>query len=633
MKNIFRAACLLLITLSVLAGSYFHVLDSYELPTLDLRFRLRPHIPTTDKVALIEIGDDTIARIGRFPFDRSYHAALVKALSEAGAKAIVFDLFFSEPQKSDAEFEEAVKKAGNVYFPLVFELEGKNASGLQCARVQAAENLKEFATSAKGLGHINVVPDIDGKYRRVPAYIRYKDSAYPYLPLKLACDYLGISQDKVKIVPGRYIDLGAGIRVPLDEHSLMLVNFSGGWGKSYKHYSYVDILQSYLADKIGEKPNVNLADLKDKVCIVGLTALGTVDLHPTPFDSLYPAVGMHAETFNSIVQNKFVMRLSRAANLAILIALCVLVAVSVLLTKPLRGAFILFSVIALYVLGCMLIFNAYGVWVDMLYPLLVVAVLHITVTLYKYVREWKTRLIMENELGIAKKIQESFLPKQMPSVPGIEVSVAMFTARQVGGDLYDFVAFDDGRLGVMIGDVSGKGVPAALFMAMAVGSFRSLAVPAAITSDVLANLNTKLVKETVSNLFVTMFYMVFDMKTGEVGYGNGGHLPVLYLPKDGAAQFLDVKEGAPLGLMDGAYSNDKIKFYKGDTFILYTDGVTEAMNARSDMYGKERLEAVAVKNRLLDPRQLVDAIEKDVRKFEPKNQQHDDITILVVKII
>jgi sigma-B regulation protein RsbU (phosphoserine phosphatase) len=239
---------------------------------------------------------------------------------------------------------------------------------------------------------------------------------------------------------------------------------------------------------------------------------------------------------------------------------------------------------------------------------------------------------MENELGIAKKIQESFLPKSAPAVGGVEVSACMFTARQVGGDLYDFTVFDENRFGIMAGDVSGKGVPAALFMAMVVGSFRTFALPDAKPEEVLERLNAKLCKDSATNLFVTVFYSIFDMKAKTFTYGNGGHLPVLYLPKAGATQFLDVKEGAPLGLMEGIYSGGEIKFDNGDTFIFYTDGVTEAMNQKSDMYGKERLQAVAEKSRALSAEKLAAAIEKDVRRFEPKSQQHDDITIIVVKI-
>jgi CHASE2 domain-containing sensor protein len=618
---------------AVLAGSYLHVADPYELETLDLRFRLRPPIPVTDKAVIVEIGDDTIARLGRFPFDRSYHTLLVKALSDAGAKAIVFDLFFSEEAASDAGFADAVAKAGNVYLPLAFELKQRSRGPPESA-AYAAKNLDSLNRAARGTGHINVVPDLDGKYRRVPAFIRHEGALYPYLALKVACDSLGIPLDDSRIEPGRRAGIGRGIDVPLDENSLILVNYSGPWGASYGHYSYADILQSYLAKLGGGRPNIDLSVFKGKACFIGLTAVGTVDLHPNPFDTLYPAVGMHAEVFNSVVNKAFMRRAPRWANMAVLLFLMALVSALVLRTKPRRALFILFSVVSIYALGAAIVFNRWGIWLDIIYPALVIVLLYLSLTLYKYVREWKHRLLIENELDIARKIQESFLPGSAPSIEGVEVAARIYTARQVGGDLYDFVTFGHGsrKFGVMIGDVSGKGVPAALFMAMAVGAFRSFASAGTAAEKVLEGLNRKLSRESASNLFVTMFYMIFDAAAGSASFGSAGHLPVLKLGAAGRAQFLDVSQGAPLGLIEGEYSGGEVGFERGDTFIFYTDGITEAMDQKSEMYGKERLEAVAVKNRLLGASGIADAIEKDVRKFEPKSRQHDDMTVIVVKI-
>jgi sigma-B regulation protein RsbU (phosphoserine phosphatase) len=265
--------------------------------------------------------------------------------------------------------------------------------------------------------------------------------------------------------------------------------------------------------------------------------------------------------------------------------------------------------------------------------LFIAAVLYVSVTLYKYVTEWKKRLMLERELDIAKKIQESFLPKTLPQLSEMDIAAVMFTARQVGGDLYDFVEFQDGRIGIMIGDVSGKGVPASLFMAMVTGAFKTFALPESKPEEVLSNLNRKLMRESSSNLFVTVFYSIFDIKDKVMLYGNGGHLPVLHLPKEGALEFLDVEEGAPLGLMEGRYSGRQLKVSEGDIFVFYTDGLTEATNAKREMYEKDRLSAVVKENKRSPSKVILAAIEKDVRRFEPKAKQHDDITIIVVKII
>ena len=619
--------------LSILSISYFHLMDNYELKTLDFRYSLRSHIPTTDKVVLVEIGEDSIEKLGRFPFARTYHALLIKALSESGAKAIVFDIFFSEPEKGDQELEDIMRKAGNVYLPYVFNIDTKPLLNVPTASGYIARNLERFNSVTKAEGHINISPDIDGKYRRVPLYVKYNGSFYPYLSFLMGCDYLGIKEKDVRIVPGRYVACGPDMKIPLDEHSNMIINFTGGWAQVYKHYSYIDILQSYLTGISGQKPILDLSAFKDKVCIVGLTAAGTVDLHPTPFETLYPGMGVHAEIFNSMVNRTFITRASRAWNILILITLGLLVSLLTMKLRPLKALFMLVTIIFFFVYAAIALFNLLGVWVDLLYPVLIASLSYISLTLYKYVGEWKKRLLMDNELAIAKKIQQSFLPKRLPAHSGVEIAADMFTARQVGGDLYDFIEFDSDRLGVMIGDVSGKGVPASLFMAMVTGEFKFFVKPDSKPQETLFNLNSTLVRESPSTLFVTMFYGILDLKNKVMAYANGGHLPLIYAGPDKGLKFLDVDEGTPLGLMEGPYTGGAVTFDKDDVFVFYTDGITEAMNEKAQMYGTERLASLVESNKNLSSRDLLDAIEKDVRKFEPASKQHDDMTLIVIKII
>lgn len=622
--------------LSIGAVSYLRFLDSYELEALDLRFLARSHISKpvmTDKVVIIEIGEDSIKRLGRFPFDRSYHAILIKALKEFEASKIVFDIFFSEPQEHDRDMEEAMRAAGNVYLPFAFEIDTGKKAKITSSSDYLARCLENLALLSRGIGHINIIPDIDGKFRRVPLYIRHGNAFYPYISFLVACDYLNIPEKDVKMLPGEYLLCGQDLKIPLDENSNMIINFSGRWNKIYKHYSYADVLQSYFSHVSGQSPNLKIGDFKDKVCIIGLTASGTGDLHPNPFEALYPGVGIHAEVFNSMLNKIFISRLSKKANLAILAILGILIAIATLKAKPIKGLLVLISSIFVFAVCAVLLFSFYGVWIDMIYPILIMALLYSALTLYKYVVEWKRRLVMESELEIAKKIQESFLPKAVPGVTGIDIARTMFTARQVGGDLYDFVELGPDRFGLAVGDVSGKGVPASLFMAMTVGAFRSFAVPGARPEDVLASLNTKLVKESSSNLFVTIFYSIFDIKRKTMVYANGGHLPVLHFGSGREAESLDVEDGAPLGLMDGPYSAGEIVFSEGDIFIFFTDGVTEAMNERRELYGKERLVSIVGKKRGGTSQEILEAIDKDIKKFEPRSRQHDDITIIVVRIV
>jgi len=634
-KSINRVLVALSLTLVIIAGlaaSYFRLFEHYELGALDLRFVLRPKPAVTDKIVIIEIGEDSINKLGRFPFDRSYHVAMVKALSDFGARAVMFDFLFSEPSDSDNDLESVLEKSRIVYMPFAFDIDQKNTGKVIAAKGYIAKELPGFTPYLKGSGHINILPDIDGKFRRISPYILYDGTHYPYMPFLAAADFTGIDCKMIGIKPGRYISYAPGIRIPLDERSSMMINYSGKWGQAFKHYSFVDVLQSYFAKEAGEAMTVRPEWFKDKVCVIGLTATGTGDIHPSPFEALYPGVGVHAEVFSSILNNSFIGRVSRSANLLILVLIGGIVSFVTLKTRPIKGLIGLAVCIFFFAAVSALAFNIFGLWIDSVYPMFAMIAVYLSITLHKYISEWKKRLHFENELDIAKRIQESFLPKKLPETHGLVLAPAMLTAKQVGGDLYDFVELPQNRLGVMVGDVSGKGVPASLFMAMATGAFRFFATEDLPPHEVLKKLNDKLAKESSTNLFVTIFYAIFDNGKKEVIYGNGGHLPVLYLPAGKKAVFLDVKDGAPLGLVEGEYSGDRINYSSGDIFVFYTDGVTEAMNSRRNMYGKERLAEVVYKNRDLEPKELLSAIEKDVRKFEPKSTQHDDITIITLKI-
>jgi sigma-B regulation protein RsbU (phosphoserine phosphatase) len=279
------------------------------------------------------------------------------------------------------------------------------------------------------------------------------------------------------------------------------------------------------------------------------------------------------------------------------------------------------------------LFNTFGIWIDLFYPEMVLILLYISLTLHRYIGEWKKMLLLENELGIARKIQQSFLPTSLPAIEAVDIDAAMFTARQVGGDLYDFRVFADSKLGVMIGDVSGKGVPASLFMAMAASEFKSLAAQGASPESVLSSLNARIVGTSTSNLFVTMFYMIFDFKAGSARYSNGAHLPAIHFTAGGEVRLLDVPEGTPLGLIESGYGGVDIKISKGDFFVLYTDGVTEAMNKKRELYGEERLVRTVKTCAPLSSKHMIGAIEKDIRSFEPRSKQHDDITLIVIKMV
>lgn len=611
--------------------SYSRIFDEFESSTYDFRCRLRPPQNIHEDIVIVEIGDDSIDKIGKWPFPRNYHALLVKALKSAGAKTIIFDVFFSEEKPEDEAFAEAVREAGNVYIAYVFELDRETTDKTRVkATGYAAPLIGSLAEAAKGTGFVNVEPDRDGKVRRIPPFIEYDGRNYPHLTMYAALHNQGYTLKDTKIFPEKTIVVGDEIVIPLGERSSMLVNYPGVWGSAFRHYSYIDILQSYLADVTGQEPILDLKELDGAVCFIGLTATASPDAHPSPLERLYPGIGVHTSVYNSMMNNSHLRRLNKWWNLLILALMWISTAYITLKSRKRFAVFSIFLIILLYLIISSVLFWPFGIWIDVFYPIVTIGAIYVIFTFKKYIQETQKREIIEKELDIATEIQQSFLPKEVPDVGGMEVSVKMITARQVGGDLYDMVQLDDKTLGIMLGDVSGKGVPAALYMARVVSVFKTYVRDGA-ADVVLKKLNDRLVNEASSNLFVTLTFMIFDTEKNEANFAIGGHLPTILLEPDGEVKLLDVDEGMPIGLIESGFARGDVKYKPGSIFILYTDGVTEAMDIKGEMFEEDRLVSVVKKMKGKTPEEIVDAILKAVKNFEGKAKQHDDITVMAIK--
>jgi len=614
-KKLLKYLPFVIIILVVLSISYFRLFENYELATLDLRYKLRPAQPVNPDVVIVEIGDDSIEKIGRWPFDRNWHATLLSVLAEYGVRAVFFDVMFSEKGAGDPELINASGKI-DTYYPFAFDL-AQNDTSIPQARGYAAPLLAEFSKAAKATGHINTPVDSDGKIRRVPIQIEYEGKLYPALSFALACDYLGVSKE----------DLG----VPTDEKSSLILNYPPTWKDSYKHLSYIDIIVSHYRESQGQKTTLDLKELKGKVCFVGLTATGTHDMTAVPTESVYPAMGVQATTFNTLVTGRFITRVSRLVNTLIVVILCLIVGAFALRFKPFVSLGLVISIGILFVAVAFGLFAFLRIWLDLFFPIALMALTHLYSTFYKYTTERRKRELIEKELTIAKSIQQSFLPDAIPEAGKLEVGVNMLTAKHVGGDLYDFVDYGDGVLGAMIGDVSGKGVPAALFMAQVVSAFRMLSRDKKEPASVLKDLNKELVTTGKSNLFVTMSYALIDSVNKEAILASGGHLPMLLI-RDGKAETFSPKEGLALGLFDSEFSQDRIKLLEGDLLVFYTDGVTEAMNAKNEEFEMTRLSNLIIQHKDLNCKEIINLLYKEIKKFAGKKLQHDDITVIAVKV-
>lgn len=254
---------------------------------------------------------------------------------------------------------------------------------------------------------------------------------------------------------------------------------------------------------------------------------------------------------------------------------------------------------------------------------------HVAVAVYnarRFQSERAERAALDREAQEARVIQQALLPKSSPYVPGFVISGRSEPARAVGGDWYDFIPFPDGRWGIVLADVSGKGTAAALLMSATRGVFRSLAEACCTPAEVLARLNELLVNDFPAGKFVTMVYAVLDPATRTVVFANAGHLLPLLIDNEGE-HFLDTERGLPLGLSCGDYSETSITLSEGSRLIFYSDGITEAVNASEEEYGLCRLAEHAVK-----PGASAVSIVDEVRSFANGYGVRDDASVVFVGV-
>ena len=245
----------------------------------------------------------------------------------------------------------------------------------------------------------------------------------------------------------------------------------------------------------------------------------------------------------------------------------------------------------------------------------------------------RDRLVaLQNELDVASQMQQSILPKSFPQDPSYEIFASMKPARSVGGDFFDVMRLEGGVLGLAVADVSDKGVPAALFMMSSRTLLKGAAIGLGTPGKVLEEVNNLLCEDNETAMFVTLIYAVYDPSTRRLTFANGGHNTPVLIDGDGNASRLPLTGGVALGLVPGMqYEQTSITLSPGDNVILYTDGVTEAMNEHEEEFGMERLEGLFSESRPPEARAVNDLIFDAVMEFAGDAAQSDDITCMTLR--
>ncbi len=248
----------------------------------------------------------------------------------------------------------------------------------------------------------------------------------------------------------------------------------------------------------------------------------------------------------------------------------------------------------------------------------------------RYTTTIKERL--EGELAGARSIQISLLPKEFPKAEDFELHAIVKPAREVGGDFYDFFRLADGRLAILIGDVSGKGIPAALFMAVTKTLIKASSLPGRSLGEIMFAVNNELCNEADSGMFVTLLYALLDTDTGDLEFCNAGHPSPYLLRADGQVVPLDAPPGVAFGLMHGVeFRSIRVRMATNESLFMFTDGVTEALDKNRVFYTTRRLQVVLRDVHELSADRVTRAVVRDVRAFSGEAEQSDDISVLALR--
>lgn len=645
--------------------------ERFENITLDLRFRSRasrdPHADT--RLLLVGIDESSLERFGRWPWLRERHGDFCKLLAVNDPAVVTFDILFTEPgqPEDDAYFAESIRTlpqlvtgalSDNTAAPIpsnvartkpIRSVHGeKNAIfGKSGARVPVPD-----VNAASWFGFVDSDPSgADGVRRRLPLVIRIGDEVYPSLVLQTLLLYWKTDPDQVDVQLGRWIELPTPEgprRIPITTSGEIWLNYRAK--ESFSFWSYQGLLDALYRDATGEKAFPSDAPgVKGKIVVVGQVASGLTDLGPSPLEATSPLVLTSLNALNSIFKDDY-LRVFPFWPWPFLIWLATAWASLVWLRSQhfLRSLLLPVVIIVFYLGVAWALFAFKSIAVPVALPVLGLVLVHVGKVIIAWIEEifeqrrisaeliraTEAKKLLEQELEIAREIQMSTLPREFPPFPDrpeIDLHAIMVPAKFVGGDLYEFFFVDKNKLFFAIGDVSGKGVPAALFMTMALAVIRSHVIAGRSPAETLRRSNNVLALRNERCTFVTIFCGLLNTDTGHLVYANGGHNPPVLLDGEGGVSFL-AEEGTAIGAIEGLeFEERELVLEPEQGLFLYTDGVTEAIDQKEELFSEERLiTALKVRHRSFTAERLTERVEQQLSEFVGSAAQFDDITALTL---
>jgi len=648
-------------------------LDGYQI--------LSPRERRSAPAVIVAVDEESLTRFGQWPWPRTLVAELIERVQTANPAAIGVDILFSEPDRSSPEWlaqsisradpalaqrlsklprNDAVLAASIKAAPVVLgiagiEAESGSPAGPLTPSLQrgagAGQSLREYASALRSLPEIDAaakghglmsVDSEGGIVRRVPTVA--KVGKVPILPLSLETLRVAGKEPLFVVYGG-----GAGIE-GVGIGDLTVPTQSDG--RLWVHYARHDAGRFVSAAQLlaGE---VDRTLLERKLVLIGVTGLGLVDQRITSLGERMPGVEIHAQVLENVFDDALLRRPSWAlwAEGMVFLAVSLIVIYVVPRNSPGRSASLL--VLLLTGLGAagFALYRGAELLLDASVPgaaTLVVFAAMLAGSLaeanaqrrrlaerLRLEREAAARL--EGELDAARRIQIGILPRPESTFPAerrFEIAASMEPAREVGGDLYDFFMLDADRLFFIVGDVSGKGVPASIFMAVSKALCKSAALRnARPVNELLSDAAVDIARENPESLFVTAFAGILNVRSGALEYCNAGHERPLVFGPGAEITRLDEGGGPPLCVIEGfPYEIAEHRLIQGATLCLVSDGVTEATNKAGEFYGVGRLRAAIERVRnTCGPQELAVVIRTDLRQFVAGAQTADDLTLLVLR--
>lgn len=640
-----------------------------QLALFDTYQRIWPRERQSAPAVIVAIDEASLAKYGQWPWPRSELARLVTAIGALKPATIGIDMLFPEADRhggpaatpmgtgNDLLLAGALRDTRAVLAIAGTVAEGANAGGsFPPVRIEGSDPLlllpllPQFRSVIRSTpvldraaaGHGIISADApDGITRNIPLAVAIQDAIAPTLALEMIRIAAGETAVRLRANAKGLLSVGTGdVAVPVDTDGRAWIRYSRH--DPDRFVSAVDVIEG----------RVDPARIASKLVLVGLTGLALVDYPATPVNSSVPGSEIHAQLIENIFDGDH-LKQPRWARSAELLALALCGALFVLLTPLARPWLALSAAVALIAalagIGASA-FRVSGLLLDVASPAAALLLVFMTTMAGKLIEtERQRRRLRETlqverevaarvagELEAARRVQTGLLP-DATTLTAIEarcdVAAWMAPAREVGGDLYDFFKPSPDRVTFLVGDVSGKGLPASLFMAISKALCKSAALRGGDAVDrALTESNAEIARDNPEAMFVTAVLCSLDLQTGELRYANAGHDAPILIGKDGLIRLVRAG-GPPLCMFDHHdYPGATQQLAAGDMLLLYTDGVTEAMDAEHRLYGRNRLCAVLkALPAATSCAGIIAAVREDLQAFGAVEMLADDITMLALR--